>query len=33
MHHVLENPASDAQRDKATEFLAIAEQETKALEV
>jgi hypothetical protein len=31
MRHVLENPASDAQRDKATEFLAVAEQEVKAL--
>ena len=29
---VLANPASDAQRDKATEFLAVAEQEIKALE-
>ena len=32
MRHVLANPASDAQRDKATEFLAAAEQEIKALE-
>lgn len=32
MRHVLDNPASDAQRDKATEFLAAAEQESKALE-
>jgi hypothetical protein len=32
MRHVLENPASDAQRDKATEFLAVAGQEIKALE-
>jgi phosphatidylserine decarboxylase len=30
--HVLDNPASDAQRDKASEFLAVAEQEIKALE-
>jgi len=33
MRHVLANPASDAQRGKATEFLAIAEREIKALEV
>lgn len=32
MRHVLENPASDAQRDKAAEFLAVAGQEIKALE-
>lgn len=32
MRHVLENPASDSQRDKAAEFLAAAEQEIKALE-
>jgi hypothetical protein len=32
MRHVLENPASDAQRDKATEFLAVAGQEIKALD-
>jgi hypothetical protein len=32
MRHVLENPASGSQRDKATEFLAAAEQEIKALE-
>jgi hypothetical protein len=32
MRHVLASPASDAQRDKATEFLAVAEQEIKALE-
>lgn len=32
MRHVLENPASDAQRDMATEFLAVAGQEIKALE-
>jgi hypothetical protein len=32
MRHVLANPASDAQRDKVTEFLAVAEQEIKALE-
>ena len=31
MRHVLANPASDAQRDKATEFLAAAGQEIKAL--
>lgn len=32
MRHVLADPASDAQRDKATEFLAAAEQEIKELE-
>ena len=32
MRHVLANPASAAQRDKATEFLAVAGQEIKALE-
>jgi hypothetical protein len=32
MRRVLEHPASDAQRDKATEFLAVAEQEIKALQ-
>jgi nitroreductase len=32
MRHVLDNPASNAQRDKATEFLAVAGQEIKALE-
>ena len=32
MRHVLARPASDAQRDKATEFLALAEQEIKPLE-
>jgi hypothetical protein len=33
MRHVLDNPASDAQRDKATELLAAARQEIRALEV
>ena len=33
MRHVLADPASDTQRDKATEFLAVAGQEIKALEV
>ena len=33
MGHVLANPASDAQRDKVTQFLAIAEHEIKALEI
>src|ERR1700690_2208983 len=32
IRHVLANPASNAQRDKATEFLAVAEQEIKGLE-
>jgi hypothetical protein len=32
MRRVLENPVSDARRDKAAEFLAVAEQEIKALE-
>jgi hypothetical protein len=33
MRHVLENPASDAQRDRATEVLAAAGQEIRELEV
>ena len=32
MRNILENKAREAQRDKATEFLAVAEQEIKALE-